>query len=276
MVLLTKIERLLRHRLANKKWRKNNPSYSKELYWKNIEKSRKNGRDNYHKDIEKNRKKSREQYYKHRERNLEYCREKRQNQEYKKWHREYKKIWEQKNKDKKSAYYKKWYVRNGKEYHKQWREKNKEILNQKRKEEYANNKELNSIYRRRSYLKNHQRNIIRCRKWREENKELFKKLAKLNNLRRQKLGYIDINIFQKLYEDNIKQFGTLTCILCFKPIEFGQDSIEHKIPVSRGGTNQYENLGIAHKICNIRKHNSTMGEWFGKQIKEKELWQIKT
>lgn len=67
---------------------------------------------------------------------------------------------------------------------------------------------------------------------------------------------------QQVYEDNIKKYGTLTCILCNKPIKFGEDSLEHLTPLSRGGTNNYNNLGVSHKNCNIKKHTKTMKEYF--------------
>lgn len=74
-------------------------------------------------------------------------------------------------------------------------------------------------------------------------------------------GNLSIKKIQRVYEDNIKKYGTLTCYLCEKPIKFGQDSLEHKIPLSRGGTNKYENLAIAHLSCNKKKHNKTENEY---------------
>jgi 5-methylcytosine-specific restriction endonuclease McrA len=64
-----------------------------------------------------------------------------------------------------------------------------------------------------------------------------------------------------VYEENIKHFGTLTCYLCLKPIKFKQDSLEHKIPLSRGGTNEYCNLAIAHQNCNKKKFTKTESEY---------------
>ena len=62
-------------------------------------------------------------------------------------------------------------------------------------------------------------------------------------------------------EDNIKKYGTLTCVLCWKPVEFADSSLEHLTPLSRGGSNDYENLGVAHRICNIKKGTKTLEEW---------------
>jgi hypothetical protein len=80
---------------------------------------------------------------------------------------------------------------------------------------------------------------------------------------------------QRVYEDNIKKYGTLTCVLCFTQIKFGQDDLEHDVPVSRRAefpevdVNAYENLGVAHgaaskENCNGKKHTMTCDEWFAR------------
>ena len=46
-----------------------------------------------------------------------------------------------------------------------------------------------------------------------------------------------------------------------KPIEFGKDHLEHKTPLSRGGTNEYDNLSVACQSCNCRKHTKTECEF---------------
>ena len=73
--------------------------------------------------------------------------------------------------------------------------------------------------------------------------------------------YLTKETVQRVYEDNIKKYGVLTCILCNKPIVFGDDSLEHLTPVSRGGSNFYDNLGVAHLSCNMRKFTKTLSEW---------------
>jgi len=74
-------------------------------------------------------------------------------------------------------------------------------------------------------------------------------------------GELTVDKIQMVYEDNIKKYGTLTCYLCCELIVFGQDSLEHKTPLSRGGTNDYNNLGIAHISCNKKKHTMTEKEY---------------
>ena len=72
---------------------------------------------------------------------------------------------------------------------------------------------------------------------------------------------LTIKKIQQVYEDNIKQFGTLTCYLCLKPILFGKDTLEHKIPLSRSGNNERSNLAIACQRCNYSKNNKTEDEF---------------
>lgn len=79
--------------------------------------------------------------------------------------------------------------------------------------------------------------------------------------RRSQEGKITKAVLQLLYEDNIKKYGTLTCYLCLKNIEFGKDNIEHKIPISRGGNNLYNNLSISCKSCNCKKRIRTLEEY---------------
>jgi len=42
---------------------------------------------------------------------------------------------------------------------------------------------------------------------------------------------------------------------------FVKDHLEHKIPLSRGGTNKRENLDIACEYCNCSKNNKTVEEF---------------
>ncbi len=79
--------------------------------------------------------------------------------------------------------------------------------------------------------------------------------------RRLLMSDLSIQTVQQVYEDNIKRYGTLTCYLCELPVEFGQDHLEHKTPLSRGGTNEKENLGIACEHCNLSKNNKTEEEY---------------
>lgn len=79
--------------------------------------------------------------------------------------------------------------------------------------------------------------------------------------RRKQGGKLSHKTLQMVYEDNIKRYGTLTCYLCNQTIAFGKDSLEHKIPLCRGGTNEYRNLAVACRSCNSKKHDKTEEEY---------------
>ncbi len=98
------------------------------------------------------------------------------------------------------------------------------------------------------------------REWRKNNPL---KVKTSNHKRRIKIKSINFETIQYVYETNIKKYGTLTCYLCLNPIPFGarQDHLEHKIPLSRGGDNEKENLDIACQNCNCSKNNKTEQEF---------------
>ena len=138
------------------------------------------------------------------------------------------------------------YYEEHKEEKKQYYIDNKEKLDEQSKQYAQDNKEERSEY----------------------NKQYYKTPAgkasrkACNHNRRAMTKGLTSEEVQRVYEDNIKRFGTLTCILCGKSVEFKDSSLEHLTPLSRGGTNDYDNLGVAHLICNIRKHTMTLEEWF--------------
>lgn len=97
-----------------------------------------------------------------------------------------------------------------------------------------------------------------------KHKKLKATHSRLYNYRKRGAGKISINTIRLVYEDNIKKYGTLTCYLCNKVIETEKEHLEHKNPLSRGGTNDYENLGISCSYCNLSKHNKTVEEYLNK------------
>lgn len=108
---------------------------------------------------------------------------------------------------------------------------------------------------------NRGRYLLYLSNWRRKNKEKRRLYKKKYYASSRNPFPLSISIIQQVYEDNIKKYGTLTCYLCEKPIEFGRDSLEHKIPISRGGTNERNNLDIACMKCNLEKNTKTEKEF---------------
>lgn len=96
--------------------------------------------------------------------------------------------------------------------------------------------------------------------WKTRNLETFRLNRKKQSVIRRGF-YLSKKELQAVYEANIIKYGTLTCELCEEKIIFGDDSLEHKLPLCKGGTNEADNLAIAHVVCNIKKNKKTMEEW---------------
>jgi 5-methylcytosine-specific restriction endonuclease McrA len=118
----------------------------------------------------------------------------------------------------------------------------------KKHKHYAHNQYIKNIEYFRKYAK----------KWRKEH-PLSIRTYEYN--RRVLEKGLNVKTLQLVYEDNIKRYGTLTCMYCNNPIPFGKDTIEHKMPLSRGGNNDYNNLGIACRSCNFSKQDKTIEEY---------------
>lgn len=184
-----------------------------------------------------------------------------------KYHKEkeiaYQKEWRLKNKKHCIEYSKEYYNKNKNHclvYNKQWLKDHKEYRRKYHKEYAKENKERKIKYRKQHYAKNRKVVLEHVKEYRKTPKGKAVQRAS-HHKRRLLTSDLVKETAQLVYEDNIKQYGRLTCILCLKPIEFGQGSLEHKTPLSRGGTNDYDNLGIAHRGCNCKKHTKTLEEW---------------
>lgn len=106
---------------------------------------------------------------------------------------------------------------------------------------------------------------LKNRNYKLRHPEIIKMRKLLWNAKSLNGDKLTIKLVQQVYEDNIKKYGTLTCYLCLQPIIFSKDVLEHKIPLSRGGMNTYDNLDIACKNCNCKKWKRTEEEYRNKR-----------
>ncbi len=154
---------------------------------------------------------------------------------------EYMRLYYHRNKEKAKALMKQYYTTHVQEYvsrAKKWREGNKEKYLQCKKKWYNNNKEKHGL-------------------WRKENWERLKPIYCFYAQKRRTLaGNLSMLKIKKVYDKNIKKYGVLTCELCKKESVITNSSIDHKKPISKGGTHHLNNLQIAHRICNAKKTNS--------------------
>lgn len=58
--------------------------------------------------------------------------------------------------------------------------------------------------------------------------------------------------------------GNGKCGICGKSLKFSDMTIDHKIPLSKGGTNEFSNLQPACRMCNMIKGDLSALEFEGK------------
>ncbi len=186
-----------------------------------------------------------------------------------------KKEYYQKNKENLIAYRKKYYQENKakeKTYYKKYYQRKKDALRQY-KMLYRQSPSGKKVMTK--YKQKHKRQItLQRQQYRQsfQGKKVTKKYyqrfeVKMRHRIRQRnrkllLSDLTIEIVQKVYEHNIKIFGTLTCIYCFKKLKFGEDSLEHIKPTSKGGKNIFSNLAVACFRCNNSKRDYSLKKWF--------------
>lgn len=72
----------------------------------------------------------------------------------------------------------------------------------------------------------------------------------------------------------VKNTGGFFCYLCHKEILLSDLTLDHVVPLDRGGKNHSKNLRIAHMLCNSAKSNMdlTYYRMFSKLEKELPRW----
>jgi len=158
----------------------------------------------------------------------------------------------------------------------------RKIINRAKQKEYYNNhkdqcrKYINVDKQRvnsRTYLRNHpDKARLNAKRWRENNPEKAKEVVKRwRNNNPEKMRLIDKrkkfrrrnaigNFTFKEWENKLKEFNNC-CAYCKKPLNENEITIDHKIPLSRGGTNYIENLVPSCMSCNSKKGKRTPEEF---------------
>lgn len=139
---------------------------------------------------------------------------------------------------------------------KKYYENHKDKISEYHKERYKNNREKikqqNSQYR----VNNKQKRNVTIRKWKARNKDKIRVYEAIRRTRKSENGG-EFN-FENILEIYEQQNGL--CYYCKNQLN-NVFHIDHKIPVSRGGTSWPDNLCCTCSNCNLTKNNKTEQEF---------------
>lgn len=143
------------------------------------------------------------------------------------------------------------------EYNKIYYYSNKEKVKETRKEYYKNNTEKVKKYE----LINKEKRKEQRKQWVENNREKIRKYAIADSHnRRQKIKETGLKIKTEDICSLFNQQGEI-CFYCKKTFSKKELTIDHYIPISKGGLHTIENIRIACKYCNSSKHAKMPEEW---------------
>lgn len=171
-------------------------------------------------------------------------------------------------------YYKQWRENNKeyiKEYNKEYNEDNKEYLKEKKKQYYENNKdyikeknrqwkEENPKYNKQWYKDNKEYRKEYSKQWRENNPD---KVLNRRNKRRQ-LEENQGNGITKEQWLEMMEFFDWQCAYSGENLS-NKRTIDHIIPLSKGGLNEPWNCVPMLRNYNTSKHNKNMEDWYIEQ-----------
>lgn len=181
----------------------------------------------------------------------------------------YKKVWADANKDKIKAYGKKYYQTHKDKIRvctKAYRKAHPKKIKLCQKAYREANKEKIKILNKADYELNKEKHKIWEKAWRENNPEKNRESSRKQRALKRKAPYEPIN------EKIVFMRDGWICQICkkrvdkrFKGLHPMARSLDHIIPLSRGGSHIYKNVQLAHLGCNSSKHNNVLPQ--GQQLR---------
>lgn len=142
--------------------------------------------------------------------------------------------------------------------HYKWRDKNRECYNKHIKKWQENN----PGYQKKYYATYPEKYKDRVKQWKDNNPEFVSGQRKRNNQQRRGRKHSAEGRFTKQDVDAMFNNQKGECLTCF--VQFSDETpytIDHDIPLSRGGSNWPSNLNLLCKSCNSSKCDKTLAEF---------------
>lgn len=184
-------------------------------------------------------------------------------------HRAQIRAWFKKHRKERIAYMKAWREDNREHieaYTKHWRKANSDKIKAQRKNYRKTNPEKVRTQRKAYCEANPEKEKARHKAWVKANPDKKRNRNRKSRALKVKAPYEHIN------EKVVYLRDGWICQICHKRVNKrfkGRHplaaSLDHIIPLSRGGTHTYDNVQLAHLSCNLRKHNNVLPQ--GEQIR---------
>lgn len=160
-------------------------------------------------------------------------------------------------KDCEKAWRRRWYEKNKDEEsarQKKWVQKNKEHLCQKWREYRAENKETIAAKQKLYREKNRDKIRETMKQWTKNN--LDKKAA--NESKRRAIKANKSGIIENIDREEIIARDKSICHICEKKVARKDITLDHIIPLSKGGSHTKNNIAVAHSHCNYSKKDKVL------------------
>ncbi len=132
----------------------------------------------------------------------------------------------------------------------QWAKKNKAKVKEYLRDYYQENKEKLKESMKEWQKRHPGYSTEQQRKWVRENPKRNKELSRLKAHRRRTFVK-DLGNYTIEEWDNLCTYYNNECVCCFNQVEL---TVDHIIPISRGGSNRIENIQPLCKPCNSKKY----------------------
>ncbi|MDA3834267.1 MAG: HNH endonuclease signature motif containing protein [Spirochaetales bacterium] len=160
--------------------------------------------------------------------------------------------WYYENHERATASRRVWYLRNKekmRKYQLEYRTINHDKLLQYDKDRSKTEKRIEQYKKWRD--NNPETNRAKTRKWALDNPEWAKRnMRDTNERRRANMRKVS---FEKIDREIVYLEDDGICGICGKPLEVSELTLDHIVPISKGGGHLYANVHSAHRGCNIRR-----------------------